>query len=205
MDNIKAVLFDMDWVLIDAKEWHYEALNRALELFWFTITRKEHEGYYDWLPTKVKLKRLTEEKGLPVSLHWFINNMKQRYTIDEIYNNSMPDFSKQIMMKKLKKKWINIACCSNSIKNSIEIMLEKWLILNYFDLIVSADDVENAKPDPEMYLKAMKEFWVKPEETVIVEDSPHGIEAARASWAHVVIVKNSHELHSGTLSEYINI
>lgn len=59
---IKAVLFDMDGVLIDAREWHYDALNRALSLFGYTITRQEHENYYDGLPTHVKLKKLTEEK-----------------------------------------------------------------------------------------------------------------------------------------------
>jgi beta-phosphoglucomutase len=48
--------------LIDAREWHYEALNRALALFGFTITRQEHENYYDGLPTHVKLKKLSEEK-----------------------------------------------------------------------------------------------------------------------------------------------
>lgn len=59
---IKAVLFDMDGVLIDAREWHYDALNQALALFGFAITRQEHENYYDGLPTRVKLQRLTEEK-----------------------------------------------------------------------------------------------------------------------------------------------
>lgn len=134
---IKAVLFDMDWVLVDARERHYEALNKALSLFWFIITRQEHEHYYDWLPTHVKLKKLTEEKWLPESLHKFVNEMKQQYTVDAIYNNSSVDFSKQVMLKKLKKKWIKLACCSNSIKSSIEMMLKKAMILDYFDIILS--------------------------------------------------------------------
>jgi beta-phosphoglucomutase-like phosphatase (HAD superfamily) len=84
--------------------------------------------------------------------------MKQKYTFDEIYNHSQPDFGKQMMLKKLKKMGIKIACCSNSIRKSIEMMLNKALILDYFDLIISNQDIKKAKPDPEMYLKAMDTF-----------------------------------------------
>ena len=80
MSKIKAILFDMDGVLIDAKDWHYEALNKALALFGFEITRTEHLSTYDGLPTSVKLKKLTIEKGLPKKLHKFISEIKQQYT-----------------------------------------------------------------------------------------------------------------------------
>lgn len=121
--------------------------------------------------------------------------MKQQYTVDEIYNNSQPDFWKQVMLKKLKKMWIKIACCSNSIRRSIEMMLDKALILDYFDLIVSNQDISKAKPDPEMYLKAIDTFWLKPEEVIIVEDSPHWIEAAKRAWWHLIVVNNATETH----------
>jgi HAD superfamily hydrolase (TIGR01509 family) len=52
-------------------------------------------------------------------------------------------------------------------------MLDKALILDYFDLIVSNQDITKAKPDPEMYLKAIDTFGLKPDEVIIVEDSPH--------------------------------
>lgn len=200
---IKAVLFDMDWVLIDAREWHYEALNKALELFGFTITRQEHENYYDGLPTHIKLKRLTEEKWLPENLHKFINQMKQQYTVDAIYNNSSVDFSKQVMLKKLKDKWIKIACCSNSIKNSIEMMLNKAMIINYFDLILSNEDVKESKPSPQIYELAMEKLWVSPEETIVVEDSPHWIEAWTKSWAKVIVVNNATEVHSSIFKDLL--
>ncbi len=199
---IKAVLFDMDGVLIDAREWHYEALNKALEIFWYTITRHEHEKFYDWLPTHIKLNKLSEEKWLPKSLHKFINQMKQQYTVDAIYNNSNVDFSKQVMLKKLRDKWIKIACCSNSIKNSIEMMLNKAMIIDYFDLILSNEDVSESKPSPQIYNLAIEKLWVKPEETLIVEDSAHWIEAANKSWARVIIVDNAIDVHSWIFNKY---
>ena len=72
---IKAIIFDMDGVLIDAKEWHYEALNRALSLFGLSISRYDHLTTYDGLPTKKKLEMLSLERDLPRELHSFINEM----------------------------------------------------------------------------------------------------------------------------------
>ena len=76
--KIKAILFDMDGVLIDAKDWHYEALNKALGLFGMEISRYDHLHSFDGLPTKEKLRMLSEEFYLPESLHSFINQMKQQ-------------------------------------------------------------------------------------------------------------------------------
>ena len=78
------MLFDLDGVLVDATEWHYEALNRALRLFGFDITRYEHLSDYNGLPTRKKLQMLSVEKGLPAALHDMLNRLKQVYTRDEI-------------------------------------------------------------------------------------------------------------------------
>ncbi|RLR17256.1 HAD family phosphatase, partial [Sodalis-like symbiont of Bactericera trigonica] len=61
--KIKAVIFDMDGVLIEAKDWHYDALNKALNLFGLDITRQEHQTVYDGLPTKHKLIMLSRDNG----------------------------------------------------------------------------------------------------------------------------------------------
>ncbi len=79
---IKAIIFDLDGVLIDATQWHFEALNKALHLFGYTITEEEHKNFYNGLPTRKKLEHLSKEKGLPLSLHAFINSMKQNPGID---------------------------------------------------------------------------------------------------------------------------
>ena len=89
-DRIKAVLFDMDGVLIDAKDWHYEALNRALELFGFAIERQAHLSTFDGLPTRRKLQMLSATQGLPVGLHGLINELKQAYTIELSYSKCRP-------------------------------------------------------------------------------------------------------------------
>ena len=99
--QIKAVLFDMDGVLVEAKDWHYEAFNRALAVFGMSISRSEHLSQYDGLPTKMKLKMLTEKKGLPSELHKFLNDLKQSYTAEIITTNCRPVFNVEFALSRL--------------------------------------------------------------------------------------------------------
>ena len=186
--TIKAVLFDMDGVLIDAKDWHYEALNKALGLFGMEISRYDHLSTFDGLPTKVKLEMLSKRYYLPQELHSFINEMKQEFTIDIIHEKCHPLFHHEYALSKLHKDGYKIAVCSNSVRKTIELMMQKAGLMPYLDLIVSNEDVKRAKPDPEMYLTAMEKFGLDPKEGVIVEDNPNGIQAAKASGGNVLEV-----------------
>lgn len=188
--KIRAVLFDMDGVLIDAREWHYEAMNKALALFGFTIERYEHLTAYDGLPTSVKLEKLSVEKGLPRSLHKFINEMKQRYTMTEIHNKCRPVFEHEYALSRLKNEGYKIAVCSNSIRNSIVTMMDYAALSPYIDLIMSNEDVKRAKPDPEIYLSAMERLGVKAEECLICEDNENGIKAAESSGGNLLKIRN---------------
>ena len=187
--KIKAVLFDMDGVLIEAKEWHYEALNKALSIFGYEINRYEHLTSYDGLPTSVKLKKLSMEKGLPEELHEFINEMKQQYTIAMIYDCCRPRFNHEYALSRLKAEGYKLAVGSNSIRQTVLLMIEKARLTKYFDVLLSNQDVKQAKPSPEIYLTAMERLNVRPEECVIVEDNENGIKAAIASGGHVLPVK----------------
>ena len=189
MTKIKAILFDMDGVLIEAKDWHYEALNKSLALFGYEINRYEHLTSYDGLPTKTKLEKLTLEKGLPASLHGFINEMKQHYTVTMIEQCCRPRFNHEYALSRLKAEGYRLAVGSNSIRMTVELMMEYARLEHYFDFMLTNQDVKKSKPDPEMYLTAMARLGVKPEECVIVEDNEHGIQAAIASGGYLLAVK----------------
>ena len=183
---IKAILFDMDGVLIDAKDWHYEALNRALEHFGYTISRESHLSSFDGLPTRDKLRMLSSSKGLPEGLHNFLNALKQAYTLEISYQRCKPVFNHQYALSRLKKDGYKLAVCSNSVRQSIEAMMRLSALTTNLDLMVSNQDVEKGKPDPEMYLKAMQSLNVEPNECLILEDNEHGIQAAVASGGHLL-------------------
>lgn len=201
--KIKAVLFDMDGVLIEAKDWHYEALNRALNLFGYEISRFEHLTSYDGLPTSMKLQKLTLEKGLPSQLHNFINEMKQQYTVSMIQNLCRPRFNHEYALSKLKSEGYRLAVGSNSIRMTIEMMMDYAKLTDYFDFMLSNQDVKNAKPDPEIYLTAMSKMNIKPEDCLIVEDNENGIKAAIASGANVLVVKTVDEVNYDNIKKRI--
>ena len=195
MSKIKAVLFDMDGVLIDAKDWHYEALNKALGLFGMEISRYDHLTTFDGLPTKVKLKMLSKRFFLPASLHPFINEVKQSYTAELIHQRCHPMFHHEYALSKLHQQGYKIAVCSNSIRKTIELMMDKAELTPYLDLIVSNEDVTKAKPDPEMYQTAIRKFGLQPEECIVVEDNPNGIQAGKASGASVLEVATVYDVN----------
>ncbi|QYN43926.1 HAD-IA family hydrolase [Gilliamella sp. ESL0441] len=201
--KIKAVLFDMDGVLIEAKDWHYEALNQALQLFGYEINRFEHLTSYDGLPTSMKLKKLTLEKGLPNQLHGFINEMKQQYTVSMIQNLCRPRFNHEYALSKLKSEGYRLAVGSNSIKMTIKMMMDYAKLTDYLEFMLSNQDVKNAKPDPEIYLTAMSRMGLTPSECLIVEDNENGIKAAKSSGAHLLVVKTVDEVNYDNIKNRI--
>ncbi len=193
----------MDGVLIDAKEWHFLALNKALSLFGMEISRYDHITTFDGLPTSKKLEMLTIERGLPIELCSFINAIKQRNTMDEVILKCKPNFLHEYALSRLKAEGYILCVCSNSIKKTITTMLEKAKIYDYFDLIISAEDVVNGKPDPAMYVEAMQRLDVDPDEAIIIEDNEHGIKAALSSRAHLMIVKDVNEVNYFSITNKI--
>lgn len=188
MGIIKAIIFDMDGVLIEAKDWHYEALNRALQLFGLGINRYDHLVTFDGLPTRKKLEMLTIERGLPKELHEFINEMKQIYTMELIHAQCKPKFYHEYALVKLKGLNYKMAVCTNSIRNTVEVMMEKAALGKYLEFFISSEDVATPKPHPEMYIKAIDKLKLKPGQCLIVEDNENGIKAAVASGAHLMRV-----------------
>jgi len=185
----------MDGVLIEAKEWHYDALNKALSLFGYHISRHEHLTAYDGLPTSRKLDMLSVERDLPVALHAFINEMKQVYTMEIVYAQCKPTFVHQYALSTLKRQGYKLAVASNSIRNTVQVMMDKANLDQYLDLQLSNEDVLQPKPAPDIYLKAIRDLGLRPDECLIVEDNENGIRAAKASGAHVLVVSETSDVN----------
>jgi beta-phosphoglucomutase len=202
--KIKAIIFDMDGVLIDAKDWHYEALNKSLSLFGFEISRYDHLVTYDGLPTSKKLEMLSMERGLPKGLHDFINELKQQYTMEMIFSRCKPVFYHEYALSMLKNHGYLMAVGSNSIHKTVEVMLDKAGLIDYFQFFLSNQDIEKPKPDPEIYNLALSKLGISADEAVIVEDNENGILAARASGANVMVVEGVEEVNYQNIMSYIN-
>ena len=184
--KIKAILFDMDGVLIDARDWHYDALNKALEHFGFSIDYHSHLMTYDGLPSRKKLEMLTECRNFPLGLHQIVLDLKQKYTYRMAVNKCKPSFEHRQLLKKLSDSNIRLAVCSNSIKSTITSFLEFACIDKYFEFVLSNEDINEPKPSPEIYNLAISKLGLSKKNVLILEDSDHGLDAAYSSGAHVM-------------------
>jgi len=203
----KLVIFDLDGVLIDSKDVHYEALNRALVKVNpdFTITRQEHVSVYDGLPTSDKLAILTQRKGLSPESYGQIWKDKQDETLVIFGEQVNKDYELMSYFSQLKDMGYNIAVASNSIRNTVKLILLRLGVLEFVDIFVSNEDVTRNKPYPEMYWKCMIAFGAIPENTVIVEDSHIGRQGALDSKSHLIPVDNRKDLTQSKIDKIKNI
>lgn len=188
---IKLIIFDLDGVLVEAKNIHFEALNRAL--CDYSVTWEEHLSQYDGLKTSQKLEMLHKSKGLPREYFNQIWDDKQKFTL-ELLQNIEPPTQLENCIDSLIKDGYKLVVCSNSIRKTVLTVLCKFNIIDKFDLILSNEDVQNSKPHPEIYWKAISKIGFLPEETLIVEDSPYGLLAASRSNSHTYRVKTPEEV-----------
>ena len=172
--NIKAVLFDLDGVLVDACDWHYHALNMSLEKHaGFKIEKKDHIDNFNGLPTIKKLKMLEKKK------------MLKEENFEKIWKDK----------QKLIKSKLDVCCVTNSIRKTAELMLKKTGQIKFMKFIITNEDVVNPKPDPECYISAIAKLNLDKENVLIIEDSEKGYAAAVQSGANVIKVKNPNEVN----------
>ena len=193
---IKLIIFDLDGVLVEAKNIHYDALNLAIEKYDknCVIDWNEHLSKYDGLKTQQKLEMLTKDKGLSLEFHKLIWDEKQKTTL-KLLSDLKTNTQLIELFSSISEKGYKIACCSNSIRKTVLTVLSKLGIIEYFDFIVSNEDVSNSKPHPEMYWKCISKMGVLPEQTLIVEDSPYGLLAASRTNSHILRVANPSDVN----------
>lgn len=201
----KAIIFDLDGVLVDSREIHFNALNLALSDIdqKFVISQQEQSNIFEGLTTRSKLSILTQIKGLSRDEHDAIWESKQHYS-SAMFASVSSDKELVSLFKLIKSNNIKIGVASNSIRSTLDGCLKALGVYQYVDYSLSNEDVKNPKPNPEIYFKCMDYFMAEPEDTVIFEDSNIGIAAATASDAKVVVVKNRSDLTFDKVVDNIN-
>jgi HAD superfamily hydrolase (TIGR01509 family) len=204
---LKAVIFDFDGVISDSEPSHFAAVNKVLADFGIQLSQEEYYaeylGFTDYeLFETVKDRRKTDYKGSSIEeliakkAVFFEEAIRQSEHLIE----GIPE-----LIKKLKNSKVKIAIYSGALPADIKIMLEDSGLSDYFDVIVTADDVAKGKPDPEGYLQALEKLnsssdaAILAKQCVVIEDSHWGIVAAKKAGMKVVAVTNSYP--AGELKE----
>ena len=179
------------------------ALNNALkEVCNYEISLEDHYKHFNGAPTKVKLNRLTEQGIISVEQHKKVYELKQKFTLEIIESKAEYRPEKVEMIGFLKNNNCEVACFTNSIRQTALLMLYKTGVLGLLDKILTNEDVKNPKPDPEGYIFLVNDFNVNKKDVIIVEDSPKGIQAAKASGCEVIEVENPDQVSLKLFKRY---
>ena len=204
MNMIKGLIFDLDGVLVDTKKIHFDALNKALKSVKAKeISFKDHLNIYDGLPTNNKLSILNKKKNLDIKLNSIVAKLKQEHT-SKLLNKKIK-FNSKIYnaFSKLSKNY-KISLATNAVKKTLNTCIKKLKIKKFIFQSYSNEDVINNKPHPEVYLKCLVNMGLKPSETLIFEDSHHGVMAAQDSGCLLYTVKNISDINYKNIKNKIN-
>ncbi|OYT31550.1 phosphatase [Candidatus Woesearchaeota archaeon] len=200
---MKAVLFDLDGVIVDSRRAHVLSFQKVLKEKGVSISFSELKKFFGVLDVDI-FKRLIKKKKIKASA---LELSKKRRKIASSFFKNIKLFSGvKSLLKKLKNKYL-IGLATSSSFSKTEFILETFKLKEYFDAVVVREDVKKHKPDPEVYLKLAKKLKVKPEECVVIEDSVAGVEAARRAGMFCVAVLNSFPkkmLHADLLVKKLN-
>lgn len=193
---IKHIIFDLDGVIVDTRELHFLAFKSAIEKIRsdFILEKEFHSLYMDGLSTKKKLEFLSERLSFSHQEVGLIHDLKQRITNDLILNTIVSDLDMVNLFCYLRQNNYFISVASNSLRFTVVSMLHRIGVLHLVDQILSNQDVTYPKPHPEIYMTAMLRAKSSPKETVIVEDSYIGRNAAQESGAFVIGVRDRYDV-----------
>ncbi|MER2173289.1 MAG: beta-phosphoglucomutase [Carnobacterium sp.] len=181
---IKGFIFDLDGVLTDTAEYHYQSWKRMANKLGIPLDREMNE----------QLKGISRMDSLERILA--LGNQTEKYSVEEkerLADEKNEDYKKLILsvtpndllpgiadlLADLKEEGIQLALASAS-KNG-PIIMEKLGIADFFDIVVDPASLANGKPDPEIFIKGAEQLRLKPEECIGVEDAQAGIEAINAA------------------------
>ncbi len=187
---LKAIIFDMDGVLIDSSKYIWEAHSSILEEEDIHLSKNEIKHYqgmslrdqYGIWKKKYGIKKYNLEEFRQKSL-----NIQQ-----ELMKKEKPEPSLVRLLKQAKEKNIRMAVATSSTRYRAKWILKKLKIIDYFENIITADDVEKHKPEPDLFLEAAKNMSIAPKYCVVIEDAQNGVEAAKKANMKVIGLLRKH-------------
>jgi len=186
--KIKAILFDMDGVIVDSEPLHFEAHKKALAQFGIELTLEDYMKFGVSAGDEALYEKMSELFGVLINKSEISKIKKQFYR--EIFNEKGKMIPGVLEALRTFSKKYKLAVVSSGSMNAIEFVLEKLDIKNYFNLIVCGEDAKRAKPFPDLYLKAIELLSLEKESCVAIEDSETGIAAAKDAGIKCIAIPN---------------
>jgi HAD superfamily hydrolase (TIGR01509 family) len=203
---IKGIIFDLDGVLVDTKDIHFQALNEALLYVKAKniISYDDHAKNFDGLPTTKKLRILEKRSWIKKNQIEKIKQIKQKLTLKILKKKIKKNNQLIKLFYSLKNKY-KIGVATNAVRSTLDICLNNLGLKKYIDFSISNEEVLNSKPHPEIYLRSLIKLDLKPKETLIIEDSYFGRKAAQESGCHLYPVKSLKEVNLTNINRFLKL
>jgi len=194
MRKAKAVIFDMDGVLIDSEPIHVTIEKELFSKLGIEVTDDVHRSYMgasnDYMYTDLRLRFKLPE------------SVKELMEQDELFRTDYFNRLEAIpvndglisLLSQIKAAGLKLAVATSSSPEIVNILLNKGEISHFFDAIVTTSEAGKSKPSPDVYLLAAKKIGVLPESCIVFEDSPNGLLAAKSAGMYCIIIQSDSEL-----------
>lgn len=190
MRPVKAVLFDLDGVLVDSERYSSEASDRVLAEAGIVQTPEEKKLVFGRRTTD-NYRAAAEARGLKIDLDALVRRKNEAFA--RLVRGKLKALPGAVeLIGELKDNGVKVAVVSSSPLERVNVSLEEVGLMLEFDLVVSGDCCVNGKPDPEPYLFAAKSLGLAPDDCVVIEDAEAGILAGKAAGMRVLAVRSPH-------------
>ena len=172
---MKAVIFDMDGVLVDSQPYHFKADIDTMAEYGVIKGQKFYESFAGTLTAD----RMRTLKEMSIKRENMILDIMGKEDIKPV--SGIPEF-----LRSIEEKGLTTAVASSSDYKLINLILDRLKIAQYFDSVTSGSDVKRGKPSPDVFLLAAERIGIEPAECLVVEDSENGVKAAKAAGMKVL-------------------
>ncbi len=186
LNQYEAFIFDLDGTLIDSEGYHADGFALAVKaVSGYEITEPERREFFE-AHTSTFVPVLNERHGLNMEFPEVLGHKRahvQKHFRTDVFPQAISFINKWRSKKRL-------ALASNSPKHFVRDALVEGRMIDLFEVVCTADDVEHRKPSPEMFLLTLERLGLEPSEVLVFEDSPAGVIAAQAAGCPVVMIDN---------------
>jgi beta-phosphoglucomutase family hydrolase len=176
--TIKAIIFDLDGTLVDSEPNYFASDNKLLAEYGLPEMDFEMKTKYVGIGSRAMLEDIKLQYPLEESIEILLEK-KNKYYLEVARENTRVFPEMLHFLKLLRENNYPLAVASGSSREVIKMILETTGIREYFSVIMSSEEVENGKPEPDVFLETAKRLGVRPENCLVLEDSQYGVEAAR--------------------------